>query len=223
MTTTNESTNAKLENFIFKNRKAIISAAAIVCAAALVICVFVGVKDSKAKKGLEALDKIEFAFTSKSFDITDEEVAARQEKALADVAAYCSMGGIVGVRANYLAADIYFEKKDYASALDSYVLAASKGKKTYVSPICSFNAGVCCEELGKNEDAMKYFAEASEADDFYLAAHALFNVGRIQESLDKVDEAYATYKKIVDSYTNDSWANLAQSRIIDLQAKGKVE
>lgn len=218
-----ESTNTKLENFIFRNRKVIITIAGVIVAAAVVLCVAIGVKDSSNKKGLAAVDKVEFEYTVKSSSLTESEVSARQEKALADIGSLCGKSGIVGVRANMLAADVYFAKKDYSSALNAYNAAAAKGKKFYTAAICKYNAAVCNEELGNKEEAVKLFAECADAKDFLLASHALFNSGRLQEELGLVKEASETYKKATEKYSNDPWANLSQSRIIDLQAKGLID
>lgn len=219
----NESTSKKLEDFIFKNRKTILCVVCVVVVAAAALCVVVGVRDSQNKKGLAAIDKIEFAYTSKAENLSETDIAARQNKVLDDVAAYVTKGGIVGVRANMLAADVYFAKKDYPSALESYLAAAKLGNKMYTAPLCNYNAAVCSEELGKKDEALKYYLEAAGTKDFYLASHALFNAGRIQESLGNDKDAAETYKKAVDGYSNDEWANLCQSRIIDLQVKGKID
>ena len=212
----NESTSKKLEDFIFKNRKTILCVVCVVVVAAAALCVVVGVRDSQNKKGLAAIDQIEFAYTAKAENLSETDIAARQNKVLDDVAAYVTKGGIVGVRANMLAADVYFAKKDYPSALESYLAAAKLGNKMYTAPLCNYNAAVCSE-------ALKYYLEAAGTKDFYLASHALFNAGRIQESLGNDKDAAETYKKAVDGYSNDEWANLCQSRIIDLQVKGKID
>ncbi|WP_407396811.1 tetratricopeptide repeat protein [Treponema sp.] len=221
--TKKDSTNTKLENFIFKNRKAIIAVACVAIVAAVVVCVVVGISDAQTKKGLDAIDQIEFTYTAKSISISDSEISARQDKAIADVAPLCEKNGIVGVRANMLAADVYYAKKDYSSALNAYLAAADKGKKIYTASICKYNAAVCSEELGNKEEAVKYFVASAEDKDFLLSAHALFNAARIQESLGLLNEAAENYKKVVDGYNNDTWASLSQSRIIDLQAKGKID
>lgn len=217
-----ESTNSKLENFIFKNRKAIITVAAVAIVAAIAVCVVVGITDAQTKKGLAAVDQIEFAYTAKSAELSDSEVSARQDKALSEIEGLCGKSGIVGVRANMLCADINFAKKNYAEALNAYLAAAEKGKKSYTAAICKFNAAVCQEELGKNEDAVKTFIDAAETKDFLLASHAYFNAARIQETLGLVNEAAETYRKVTEKY-NDPWANLSQSRLIDLQSKGKID
>ena len=89
-----ETTSEKLEKFIFKNRKIILSVVSVLVVAAIGICVSIAVSDANTKKGLAAIDSIEYAYTAKSQDLSDSDVASRQDKALADVADYCKKNGI---------------------------------------------------------------------------------------------------------------------------------
>ena len=69
----NESTSKKLEDFIFKNRKTILCVVCVVVVAAAALCVVVGVRDSQNKKGLAAIDQIEFAYTAKAENLSETD------------------------------------------------------------------------------------------------------------------------------------------------------
>ncbi|MBP5157195.1 MAG: tetratricopeptide repeat protein, partial [Treponema sp.] len=153
----------------------------------------------------------------------DSDAAARQTAALESLAAYLSKGGIVGARANMLAADIYFQKKDWNAAKDGYLKAAAAGEKLYTAAICHYNAGVCAEELGDNQSAASCYETAAGKEGFNLAPHALFNLGRVSESLSDFAKAKESYQKIIDTYSGDEFAKLAHSRLIALTAAGKLE
>jgi tetratricopeptide (TPR) repeat protein len=185
--------------------------------------VFVGVSDSQTKKGIDAVSAIEYQYVKKSDDIADSEVAERQAAALASLASYTEKKGIVGIRANMLAADINFAKKDFAASLDAWLKAAALGEKLYTAPICYFNAGVCAEELEKTAEAIKYYETAANKPDFYLAAHAFFNLGRMNEVAADFEKAKTAYQAVIDKYPGNDFANLAQSRIIALNVSGKAE
>ena len=122
-----------------------------------------------------------------------------------------------------LAADIYFQKKDWAAGKDGYLKAAAAGEKLYTAPICYYNAGVCAEELGDNEAARSCYETAAEKEDFYLAPHALFNAGRVSEALSDFAKAKESYQKIIDSYSGDEFTKLAHSRLIALKAAGRLD
>ena len=219
----NESTSKKLEDFIFKNRKTILCVVCVVVVAAAALCVVVGVRDSQNKKGLAAIDQIEFAYTAKAENLSETDIAARQNKVLDDVAAYVTKGGIVGVRANMLAAEACSIKKDYASAYNYYSAAASLGKEFYTKPYCEFNAAVSAEEMGNADDALNLYKSAFETPDFLLAPHAGFSYARLLDSKGDMKAAQEAYQKVIDLYPQDSWADLSQSRLIDLGSKGAIE
>ncbi|MCQ2248367.1 MAG: tetratricopeptide repeat protein [Treponema sp.] len=220
---TSASLNDKVESFILKNRTAILAVIVAAVVAGGIACAVVGTTDAANKKGLAVLDAAEYAFTNKSDSLSDAEIAARQEKALEACAKFTSKKGILGVRSNMLAADIAFGKKDYAQALENYLAAVNAGKKYYTASINLFNAAVCAEETGDMESAANYYEQAAEDKDFYLAPHSLFNAARVRDEAGKAEEAAAIYKKVTEKFPNDDWANAAQSRIIDLQSKGKIE
>ena len=218
-----DDTTKKLENFMIRHRKPILISGICILVIALAVCLFIGITDSIRKKALAQIDEIEFNYTKNFSDITDDELSQRQTSALDGLKPYLEKKDFAGVRANMLTADIYFEKKDYTSALDYYLKAAQAGEKFYTAPICWFNAGVCSEELGKNSDAISYYQSAADFTNFTLASHALFNAGRVNETEGKYAEAVSMYQKLVDNYSSDSWTNLAQSRLVQLRIDGKAE
>ncbi len=212
----------KIEKFISGNRKVLLSILLLLVVAVVAFAVVVGVSESGIKKGLAVLDSAEYAFTAKSDNLSESEIVARQAAVMESVSPYLCKKNIVGVRANMLAADVAFQKKDFGTALGYYEAASSLGTSYYTSPICKYNSAVCCEELGKKEDAVRFYEEAASADYFYLATHAAFNVGRVNEELGAYDKAEQAYQKIVETIANDVWANLAQSRLIALKTAGKI-
>lgn len=216
-------TQEKVESFMQRNRVPLLVLIGVLAAAGIALCVFFGITESMRKKDLAALDSIEFTLTKNSSELSDADISSRQDAALGALSAYLGKSGIVGARANMLAADIYFQRKDWAAGKDCYLKAASAGENFYTSGICYYNAAVCAEELGDNQAASGYYETASGKNNFYLAPHALFNVGRLSESLSDFTKAKDSYQKIIDSYPGDEFTKLAHSRLIALKASGKME
>lgn len=212
----------KLEGFVSNNRKILLIILCAILIIAVAFCIFLGVRDSSTKKNLSAIETIEYNYTKNSSELSQEEIQSRQENVLESLKPYVSKSGIVGVRANLLAADIYFSQKDYQNALNSYKKVASLAKKSYTNPIANYNAGICCEELGNLEEAYTFYDKATSAQEFYLVTHALFSQGRVAESLENYDNAQKAYNKLVDFYPDDEWTKLAQSRLISLKIQGKI-
>ena len=161
-----------LGDFILKNRKALIGFCSFVVIAAVAVVAVVFVNEKNTQTGLEKIDLISYELTNKSYDLGESDISARQEKALGSLAEFTGKSGVVGVRANMLAAEIYFQKKDYSSASSAWLSAAEKGKKSYTAPLAYFNAAVCFEELGDLDKAIVNYKSASEAEDFFEASHA---------------------------------------------------
>ncbi len=218
----NTSANQKIETFLLKNRKVILCIAIFVILIAVIVCVSVSVSDSSKRKALSEIDSIGYDFTSNSLDLSETEIASRQEKALERIKPFLSKKGVAGVRANMFAAEVSFQKKDYSNALAFYSAAAEKSKKAYTRSICFYNAAVCAEEIGDFENAVIFYDRAGEDKDFYLSSHAVFSSGRASEEEGNYEDARKRYQNAIDFY-DDEWANLSQSRLIDLRAKGKID
>ncbi len=215
-------TSEKIDSFVSKNRKPILITGLIVIIAAAAVCIAVVITDSVKVKNISAIDAIEYSLIKDSADLDDSAVATRLNDALTAVTPFLTKGGVAGVRANMLAADVSFQKKDYENSRTYWLAAAEKGKKVYTESICWYNAAVCSEELNDNANAVAYYEKASEGEEFLLVTHCLFSIGRVKEAMNDAEGAAAAYQKLVDKYPSDQWTNLAQSRILALKAEGKV-
>ena len=218
-----DDSSKKIEGFISKNRKVILTLAVLVIAAAVAVTAVVLVKNSAQNKKLAEIDAIEFAYTAKSNDLTDEEAVTRADEALKALESYTDLTGVAGVRANLLAASILNEKKDYEKAASFYEAAALADEQAYTAGIAYFNAASACEETGNEKKAVELYKKASEAPFFPAAVHAMFSAARVSESVSSYDEAAALYQKIVDEYAGSTLASLSQTRLIALKAEGKIE
>lgn len=176
----------------------------------------------------ENIDSTEEASAEEtSVELTEEEAALKEadkdaviDKAIKALAPYVSKSGVAGVRANMLAAEIYYAAKDYVSAQDCYLAAASKDKDSYTYPVCYSNAGACALELGKYADAASFYEKASSVKGYVLASHDLFRYAMSKELAEDYEAASKIYQKLVDDYS-DEWANLAQTCLIKFSTSGK--
>ena len=218
-----ETVSSKLNVFLEKNRKIVLSCF-IVVLVAIVVFVVAEIAGSVAKdKNLAAVDALTYELTNGSAALEEDELNARIEDALTKIVPYTKKGGVAGVRANLLAAELAYEKEDYNSAVAYWDAAASKGKKSYTAPLANFNKGVCYEELNDLDNAAAAYKLAADAEDFILKSHAKFSYGRVLESQGNYSAAVEVYQSLVADYESDSWADLAKTRILSLQIEGKAE
>lgn len=218
-----KSLSENLGDFILRNLRVIFVFCGVLLLGAVFAVVVISVNEKTIEKGLGKIDLISYELTNKSYDLSETEIAARQDKAVSSLSELVGKSGIVGVRANMLSAEIYYQKKDFENARSAWLAAAQKGKNTYIAPIAFFNAASCSEELGNLDDAVAGYKSASEVEDFYEAAHALFSLGRVQEAKGDFVAAAASYQALVDKSPEDSWAKLAKNRLVSLKISGKVE
>ena len=218
-----QTASAKLGDFIGRNKKCFITLLVLVICFLIGLVIGVSVSSNNKVKGLQALDEIAHEMTQKSSDLEDAEIAARLSTAFEKAEPYTKKGGIVGARANMLCADITYQQNKFQESADFWKAAAEKSKKSYIAPLAYFNVGACYEELGNLDEAAANYMIASDFDTFVMRSHAMFSYGRVLETQGKYAEAVAAYKDLNSNFPDDSWANLAKSRIIALQNEGKAE
>lgn len=121
-----------------------------------------------------------------------------------------------GFRAYTTLGEIYVLRKDWEKALTAYQKAGEALPKAYTAGIAYFNAAACADELQQHEKALELYTLSAASDDFPLKPRALFNIGRLEESLSHSDKAVEAYTKLTELYPDNDWALLAKSRIIAL-------
>ena len=211
----------RMGDFIASYRKVILGLLAVLFVAAAAVAVTLSVMNVQKEKGLAQLDTIQFESEKLGNEEADAQKKAElfeQLKKLAD-----SSSGTVKTRAAMAAAASAFADKNWEESRTYWLMASGAQKKAYTNPIALYNAAVCSEELADADSALRYFDEAAGNKDFPLAARALFNAGRIEESRGNYTEALSRYEKLDAAYNSSEWAHLAKSRVIALHAAGKIQ
>lgn len=215
--------SAKLNGFLESNRKPVLITFIVVLV--LVIGFIAGaiVVSSASKKDLAAVEAYYYTLIDSSTDLEDSEITKRATECIENLAPYSKKGGIAGVRANMLSAELAYILADYEGAISYYDAAIAKGKKAYTAPICMYNKASCYEELGKLAEAAESYKAAAEFKDFGMVTHAYFSLGRVLETQGDYAGAVEAYTSAKEAFADDEWSNLATTRIIELQSKGKAE
>ena len=169
------------------------------------------------------IDSVYYSYTKDASSLSDSDIAARQKDVLEKLSSLSGKSGIAGIRSNMLIADILFAQKKYDESRSAWLKAAAAGKKAYTAPLCYYNAAVCSDNLNDSDSALSYYTRAADFEDFLLADHALFNIGRVQEEKGDYSAAKAAYDKIYDLRPASNWAFLGKSRIIALKSEGKLK
>jgi tetratricopeptide (TPR) repeat protein len=151
------------------------------------------------------------------------KIDAAVAQALSDIEAYTSGKGVIAVRANMLKAELLYRDKKYAEASSAWEAAAVADPKAYTAPTCYLNAAVAAEDHDDGAAAALYYEKAASYEDYPLFTRTLFNLGRTRDENSDFTGAALAYRKLIDGHADDPWANIAKSRLLQLQAEGKVE
>lgn len=221
---TEKKTNSeKLNGFLSKNRKLLLIVLILALAGLIGYVIYDTVANKAAEKNIAKLDAITSELTTSTGVLTEEDLKAKIDETLNALAIYTKKAGVSGVRANMLAAELNYDKKDYQAAIENWKAAVSKGKRSYTAPIANYQIGVCYEQLNDLANAADAYKTAAETENFPLASHALFSYGRVLEAQGEYAKAVEAYQMLCDAFAKDEWASIAKSRILYLQTKGKVE
>lgn len=214
----------KVGAFLGKNRIVLLVLLCLLVAGVVVYAVAFSVYSSSVKKNLDVVEMIEFSLMKDAAELEESVIATRQDTALSNLEPYLKKGGIVGARADMLAADIRMQRKEWEASRALWLDAAAKRKKTYLAPICNFNAAACSEELGDAEAALNYYLLAAEDSECVVRSRAYFDAGRVKESMGDFEGAASLYEQIASlEYSSDVWNDLAQTRLIALRIEGKIQ
>lgn len=218
------SASKRLGDFLSNNKIALLVILCLVVLGFIAYAVALSAYSASVKKNLGVIETIEFSLTKDASELEESVISARQDTALSNLEPYLKKGGIVGARADMLAADIYMQRKDWNAARTLWMDAAAKRKSTYLASVCNFNAASCSEELGDSETALEYYTKVLDDKDFVDRSRACFNAGRIKESLGDFAGAADLYGRIASfEYSGDIWNDLAQTRLVSLRAEGKIQ
>lgn len=216
-----ESAGDKLAK-VFQTYKVVFVGLLVAFVAFIVVFGVANVASSKAAgKDLAVIDSIEYVMTNGSANLKAEELETRRKNALNDLSKFNGKGGIVGVRANMLTAEIKFIQKDFEAAADFWSKAAGKKNKAYTAPLCYFNAAAAYEELNNLDKAAASYEKAVSYKDFDQIAHAKFSLGRVCEAKGDKARALEVYSDLCAATPDDSWAQLAKSRLLALELADK--
>lgn len=233
-----KTTGQKVGEYIEKRKVAFIIAFAVILIGLIGYIVFDIINSKNTEKDLGEIEYISYQLTSDSVELDEAALAERGAKAIEALTPYFNKSGIVGIRANLLAAEIVYSQDKYTDALNYWKAASEKNKKAYTYSYAMYRQGVCYEKMNDSSKASDCYKAASEAQDNVLTPHAMFSYGRVLETQGNYQAAYDVYKQIVDTYSimqsnlspflfnstyTDEWANVAKSRMLKLEIDGKAK
>jgi len=203
--------------FLTRHRKPIVIILGAICAVVAIALIASSLTTRAAKKASMETEAIISEWTDLR-DKNPEDMAAKEDALAEKLEKQATANGhtYAAFRAYTTLGEIYTIRKDWEKALNFYQKAGEALPKAYTAGIAYFNAAACADELQQHEKALELYTLSAASDDFSLKPRALFNIGRLEESLSHSDKALEAYTKLTESYPDNDWALLAKSRIIAL-------
>jgi tetratricopeptide (TPR) repeat protein len=127
-------------------------------------------------------------------------------------------------RAIYIHARALTELERWTEAADQYLDLVDRFPDVYLAPVSLTQAAVATENANDPQAALDILKRLVDEYDPKSAEipRALFSIGRINEGLDNIADAAASYNQLIDDYPSSSWTNLARDRIITLSVQGRI-
>ena len=203
--------------FLTRHRKPIIIILGAVCAVVAIALIASALTTRSAKKASMKTEAIISEWTDLR-DKNAEDMAAQEDALVEKLEKQAAANGHAysAFRAYITLGEIYVLRKNWEKALDFYQKAGEVLPKSYTAGIAYFNAAACADELQQHDKALEFYTLSAASEDFSLKPRALFNIGRLEESLAHSDKAVEAYTKLTELYPDNDWALLAKSRIIAL-------
>jgi predicted negative regulator of RcsB-dependent stress response len=199
---------------------------------AAIVVVFVGIAGfsiyaiwdiSRTKSLLEYSERAEEILVDYSKPETDEAEKNLLEEellGLKETVAESKKSSYAYLRVLLILETIYMENEEWEKALAIIEELETQFADAYVAARVQYDKASAKEYLGDIDESLAIllsihgdFMETEPA----LAARALFNAGRIEESRGNNEAAIEHYETVISEYDDSSWTNLATQRIIILE------
>jgi len=217
------SIHSYLNDFLRKNRIAVISVFTAGLLAVLATAAWTILDQRAASRSAQALEKVEVSL--REWYAMDQGPAAT-EKANEILAALDSIRSKYGKRyaaqkAVVLAGRIKARNGDWAAAENLFRQASELNPAGFLAGYALQEAAVAAEERRDNQTAIDLWTRVIEtAGGSVGIPHAHFALGSLYEETKQYDQAKAQYEKLTAAYPDNDWTKLARNRIIHLKSQG---
>jgi len=217
-----EETEDKFSDFIKRNRKGIYISFGVIILLFAGIIVYLSLNSYLQKKATAEAEELNGKYNELRLSLSDESKNDDVNDLLEKLNVFVKgKSGYAGARGWTIIAQINSGKEDWPRAEEAWRSAAKAGVKTYLAPVALFNAAACAENQGKIKEAVELLEKCvAYKFDFPAAPRAQFSIGRLNEQLGDIPAAIAAYRAILanEQWSKiETWANLAQSRLIAIE------
>lgn len=212
----------RLVGFIQKNRIGLLVGIVVFFVGIIAFGVTVAILDSAKEKAIATVEDLAEGYDAVRIETDEAKKNAATTDLLEKLKAFAKAnGGFAAARAYSVIAGIRADRKEWSEATAAWLSAAEALPNSYLAPVSIYNAATAAEELGDGSRALELYAKCASTYEktFSQAPRAYLAIGRLNEERKDFEAATAAYKKIVETWPNDSWAKIAHTRLLAVSAK----
>ena len=217
------SIHARLNDFLRKNRAAVITVFAAAVLAVVAAAVWTVVDERVGTRSAQALEKVELSLGEWYGMEQGPAAAEKANEILAALDAIRSKYGkrYAGQKALVLAGRVQARNGDWAAAEKLFLQAADLNTKTALAGFALQEAAAAAEERGDTKTAIELWTRVVESSGASAGIpHAHFVLGTLYEATKQYEQAKAQYDKLTAAFPDNDWTKLARNRIILLKSQG---
>ena len=213
----------KLSIVIQKNSKILLGVLTVIVLVVIGLLIFNSLQLKSLEKYTQQIEAIQDEYAELSY-ITDEKEKDEAEKQIIlnlDSLIEGSPKNYAFQRALFIRANLQYKNENWNKAIEDFMVIVSDFSNSYLAPISLINAASAYEESNRIDDAIEtyklvieeYSTVSPEIPNIY------FSIGRLYEQKNDIKAALDEYNKLVDTFPDSNWTNLARSRIIYLESR----
>lgn len=217
------SIHARLNDFLRKNRTAVLIVFAAALLAVVAAAAWTVVDDRVDTRSAQALEKVEVSLREWYEMEPGPAAAEKANEILAALDAIRSKYGkrYAGQKAAVLAGRIQARNGDWVAAEKLFLQAVDLNNGTALAGFALQEAAAAAEERGDTKTAIELWTRVVESAGVSAGIpHAHFVLGTLYEESKQYDQAKAQYEKLTAAFPENDWTKLARNRIILLKSQG---
>lgn len=213
----------KLSTAIQKNSKVLLGVLTLLVLLVIGLLIFNSLQIKNLEKYTQEIEAIQDDYTGLTVITDEKEKNEAKNIILSDLDNLIenSPKNYALQRALFIRANFYYQDKEWDKAIEDFKIIASDFSNSYLAPISLINAASAYEQSNRIDNAIEiyqiviqeYSTVSPEIPNIY------FSIGRLYEQKNDNKTALEEYNKLVDTFPDSNWTNLARSRIIYLESR----
>lgn len=219
--TTKKTSNQIISDFLNSNKNVLFTVLAVIVVIIIAFGIITSINNNKNNLMINSTTELDRLFDEASQGESIDEFIQYADSLTVD---------FKSTKAELMAysrlASYYFDNEDFDKAYNYYNLAYTLFPKDMAASLYLFNSAMAKEELGDVDEAISILENLvvlykssvlDVADRSADVPEAIFNLGRLYESKNDIDNAVLNYEILVAEYQSYNLSSLAKTRLLTIK------